>query len=261
MHGKEKITINIPKNTKNQNIIPINLSQIPQIIYEDNDYLAINKPAGIIVHPNTNNITQPTIASWLIYKFPFLSEIGENYLRPGIVHRLDKDTSGILIIAKNNSSFSHFKNQFLELKVQKEYLALVHGKINTKEGEINAPLMRSKKSPFRRKVVFNSDKKNVKQAITKYKVLRNFADFTLLRVYPKTGRTHQIRVHLASIGFPVVGDKEYGSKNKKLPFEIIGHFLLAQKISFLNQQNKFLKISISMPKTLQNIIKYLNKNI
>jgi len=255
LKGGEKILINFHEEKKE--LIPLPLEREPEILYEDKNYLVINKPAGILVHPNLKNLNQPTISSWLIFKWPNLKGVGEDPLRPGIVHRLDKETSGVLAIAKNNQSFFHLKEQFQKRLVKKEYLTLVWGNIKKDSGEINIPLTYSKKSPFRRKISdFKSSKKSL-SAITYYKVIKRFKDFALLKVIPKTGRTHQIRVHLASLGFPVVGDKEYGPKNRRLPFTLNRQFLHAIKISFLTIDNTLLEIEAPLPEDLENVLKLL----
>jgi len=252
LKGGEKILINFHEEKKE--LIPLPLEREPEILYEDKNYLVINKPAGILVHPNLKNLNQPTISSWLIFKWPNLKGVGEDPLRPGIVHRLDKETSGVLAIAKNNQSFFHLKEQFQKRLVKKEYLTLVWGNIKKDSGEINIPLTYSKKSPFRRKISdFKSSKKSL-SAITYYKVIKRFKDFALLKVIPKTGRTHQIRVHLASLGFPVVGDKEYGPKNRRLPFTLNRQFLHAIKISFLTIDNTLLEIEAPLPEDLENVL-------
>jgi len=255
LKGGEKILINFHEEKKE--LIPLPLKREPKILYEDKNYLVINKPAEILVHPNLKNLNQPTISSWLIFKWPNLKGVGEDPLRPGIVHRLDKETSGVLAIAKNNQSFFHLKEQFQKRLVKKEYLTLVWGNIKKDSGEINIPLTYSKKSPFRRKISdFKSSKKSL-SAITYYKVIKRFKDFALLKVIPKTGRTHQIRVHLASLGFPVVGDKEYGPKNRRLPFTLNRQFLHAIKISFLTIDNTLLEIEAPLPEDLENVLKLL----
>lgn len=257
LKGGEEITIKT--FTKRKNIlIPLNIQPEPEILYEDEDFLIIDKPALVNVHPNLNNINQPTIASWLIFKRPQLKNVGEDPLRPGIVHRLDKDTSGILVIAKNQESFNYLKEKFKNREIYKEYLALVWGKIPYLKGEIDFSLARSKKSPFRQKAVVSQEKKSKKtrSAITFYEVLKRFKNFTLLKVIPKTGRTHQIRVHLASIGFPVVGDKEYGKqKNKKIILN--RHFLHASYLEFISKSGKIIKLYSNLTKELQEFLKNL----
>ncbi|MDD5638566.1 MAG: RluA family pseudouridine synthase [Candidatus Pacebacteria bacterium] len=267
LKGGEKIYVDISGLEEKEPIVlkPQSLSPEPKILYEDEDLIVIDKPAGIIVHPSLNNLKLPSIASWLIKKYPFLSEVGEDRLRPGIVHRLDKETSGVLVVAKNNFSFNYLKNLFKERKIRKKYIALVRGEIKTPEGEINLPLGRSKKSPMKRKVIIkNQQVQRGKAALTKYRVLKRFQGYTLLEVIPETGRTHQIRVHLASIGFPVVGDRFYGkskSSEQDKDLNLSRHFLHAQEIAFLSPKGNFLKIESPLPLELKGILQKLRPKI
>lgn len=216
----------------------------PEIIYENNDFLVINKPAGLLVH-QTNKNEKNTLTDWLIKKYPEIINVGENALRPGIVHRLDKDTSGIMIIAKNQRTFEYLKELFKNHQIQKKYLALVWGIPKNKKGLINFPIGLKQKSIKR--TIYSL--KLQKEAITKYKVLKSFKNkkgdiFSLLEVFPQTGRTHQIRVHLKSIGNPICGDKLYGKKNddfKRL-------MLHALAIEFNPEKGKILKIETEIPK-------------
>ncbi len=256
LKGGEKILLDFQEEKKE--LIPLALEKEPQILYEDKNYLIINKPPGVIVHPNLKNLDEPTISSWLIFKWPFLLGIGEDPLRPGIVHRLDKDTSGVLVIAKNNQSFFHLKEQFQQRLVKKEYLTLVWGNIKKTSGEINLPLTYSKKSPFRRKISDFKSTKNISPALTYYQVIKRFKDFTLLKIIPKTGRTHQIRVHLASLGFPVVSDNQYGPQKRKLPFTLNRQFLHAAKISFFTLDGVYLEIEAPLPKDLEKVLDFLS---
>jgi len=186
----------------------------PKIIYEDNNFLVVYKPAGLIVHKTKNN-NEYNLVDWLIKKYPEIKNVGdEPVLRPGIVHRLDKDTSGIMLVARNQNSFNYFKNLFQKHLIKKTYLALVWGKPKEDKGIINKPI--GLKSGTTKRSVYSF--KMQKQAITEYKVLKSFKDekgnlFSLLEIFPKTGRTHQIRVHFKSIGCPVCGDKLYGRRN------------------------------------------------
>src|SRR3989344_339529 len=202
--------------------IPLN------IIYEDDAVVVLNKQAGISVHPSINE-PRGTLSDALVAKYPEIKAVGDDPMRPGIVHRLDKDTSGLLIIAKNQKAFEFLKKEWQERRVIKKYLALVWGRPKEK-GEIISELARSPKD-FRKRIVVNPGKNKNKElkgklAITEYKVVRKYANFSLVEVYPKTGRMHQIRVHMASIGNPVAGDKIYG-KNKKAPEGLTRQFLHA----------------------------------
>lgn len=208
------------------------------IIYEDNDILVLNKPTGLITHPKNVNDTQDSVTGWLIEKYPKLKNVGEPFIasskeipRAGVVHRLDKDTSGLLIVAKNDAAFFYLKDLFQERNIKKYYLALVEGRPKKSKGIISVPLGRIglKRTT---KIVGNKliDKK---EAETEYKVVKEFLDFTLLEVAPRTGRTHQIRVHLNSIGHPVAGDPIYGFKKSSPPPGLKRLFLHAYKLEFV----------------------------
>jgi len=263
LKGKEKILLEIPDFSnsikKELFIKPQFLSPEPKILYEDKNLLIINKPSGIVVHPGINNIDNPSIAGWFLQKYPFVLDVGENKLRPGIVHRLDKETSGVLILVKNNLAFRYMKNLFKTRKIKKKYIVLVRGEIKKQNGIINFPLMRSKKTPIKKKVVIKKDKG--KNALTKYKVLKRYQGYTLLEISPETGRMHQIRVHLASIGFPVVGDKIYGRLKKPGGLNLTHHFLHAQEISFISFDGKELKIQSPLPNDLKKLLQELKPKI
>ncbi|MEK9183510.1 MAG: RluA family pseudouridine synthase, partial [Patescibacteria group bacterium] len=189
--------------------------QVPQrpsmisIIYEDKDIIAVNKPAGLVVHPDKIH-KKRTLIQEIIKLRPEIKDVGDSPIgeRPGIVHRLDKDTSGVLIVAKNQSAFEHLKSQFKDRKIIKKYIALVEGEIKNNSGVINLPIGKSK-SDFRKKLASEKAKGELREAVTEYRVLEKFADCTLLEAYPQTGRTHQIRAHFKAIDHPVVCDPLY----------------------------------------------------
>ena len=198
----DKVAINLPvpepTDLKAENI-PL------KIVYEDSDLVVIDKPYDLVVHPTTGHISG-TLVNGLLYHWQKLPELGLS-LRPGIVHRLDKDTSGLMVVAKTAASLSHLKDQFKNHLVQKTYLALVEGQMNPKEGTIKAKIARHPKNPLKFTVSPEG-----KEATTYYKVLEEKKDFSLLELRPQTGRTHQIRVHLAATHHPIVGDRLYGGK-------------------------------------------------
>lgn len=189
-----------------------------KVLYEDKDLLALDKPAGLVVHSDSKT-KEPTLADWLVEKYPNIREVGEPWVtpsgetiyRPGIVHRLDRDTSGVLVVAKTPESFVHLKKQFQERLAKKTYRAFVYGTMKNEMGIIEKPIGRST-SDFRKWSAEFGARGELREAVTEYKVLERGSDATYLEVYPKTGRTHQIRVHLKSIGHSVVCDALYASK-------------------------------------------------
>ena len=227
-----------------------------KVIFEDNDILVIDKPAGLIVHP-VNKSQKNTLVNQILSYCPKIKDVGDDSLRPGIVHRLDKDTSGLIIIAKNNSAFEYLKKEFQKRKVVKKYLALVIGQIKDKKGIITKAISLSKKDHKKRSALLDE---KAKKAWTEYKILKRFKDYTLLEVRIKTGRTHQIRVHLASIGHPIAGDKQY--KFKRQP-ELVGlkrQFLHAAYLKFRLPNGKLVKFKSELAKDLWTNLIHLIKN-
>ena len=226
------------------------------IVYEDKNILVINKPSGLITHPKDATDKQESVTGWLVEKYPEISSVGEDPLRPGLVHRLDKDTSGLLVIVKNQDSFFYLKSLFQDKKIKKFYLALVNGKPKEPRGIIDAPLGRI---GMKRTTQLHGKKKlkDEKTAVTEYNTVKNFLDFTLLEVSPHTGRTHQIRVHLKSIGTPVAGDSLYGHKNTNGPKEPERLFLHAYKLQFVSPDGKSLAFETDLPDNLQKFINEL----
>lgn len=227
-----------------------------KIIFEDKDVIVLDKPAGLLVHPirDENN----TLVNGLLAHYPAIKNVGDppsGGLRPGIVHRLDKDTSGLLVAAKNNDSFQYLKKQFQERKIQKKYLALVHGKVKDEKGTITKVISASK-NDYRRKTTFLDDK--AKRAITKYRVIKYFKDFTLLEAAPETGRTHQIRVHLASIGHPIAGDQQYKFKRQIPPKNLKRQFLHARCLKFRLPNGKMVEFKSELPSDLKKVLDFLS---
>ena len=217
----DEITLNIPEAKETD----LKIQDIPlDVIYEDNDILVINKPKGMVVHPAVGNPDGTLVNAVMAHCKGNLSGIGGE-LRPGIVHRLDKDTSGLIIVAKNDKAHINLSEQIQDRKVKKVYLALVRGIIHENEATINMPIARSTKD--RKKMAV--DKKG-KVAITHFKVLERFKKYTYLEVTIETGRTHQIRVHMAEIGHPVIGDYTYS--NGKNEFNVQGQMLHASSLDF-----------------------------
>lgn len=222
------------------------------VIYEDNDILVINKKKGIVVHPGNGNFSGTLVNAVMAYCKDSLSGIGGE-IRPGIVHRLDKDTSGIIIIAKNDFAHNNLSEQIKNRKVKKIYIALVRGNVTSNIGTIDMPIARDKNVRVKMSV-----DKNGKNAITHFKVLKKFKGYTLLELNIETGRTHQIRVHLSEIGFPVVGDMVYS--NGKNPFDIKGQMLHSQKIEFMHPRtNKEMKLEAPLPEYFKNVLEELER--
>ncbi len=226
----DEITANIKKR-KNK-IVPNPEIKI-NIIYEDDNFIAINKPAGISVHPGSAEQAN-TLANGLVAKFPEIESVYDNaadaYLRPGIIHRIDKETSGIVIVARNMKAFEELKKLFKFGEVAKKYITIVHGRLQEKSGIIDKPIARA--ATYRKQVIASKKTKTlIRPAVTEYNVIKEFKGYSLVEVRPKTGRMHQIRIHMFSIGHPVVGDKLYKLKNIK-EISAPRQMLHAEKIKF-----------------------------
>jgi 23S rRNA pseudouridine1911/1915/1917 synthase len=222
-----------------------------KVVYEDKDVLALDKPAGLVVHPIKPSQSD-TLANGLIALYPEIKNVGDDTLRPGIVHRLDKDTSGLMVVAKNNTSFEYLKKQFAERKVIKKYWALVHGRVKDKKGTITKAISLSKKGRQKRSALLDDKSK---RAWTEYRVLKRFKDYTLLEVRIKTGRTHQIRVHLASIGHPVAGDQQYKFKRQPSLTGLKRQFLHAAYLKLKLPDGKLTELKSDLPKDLEKALK------
>ena len=246
----DEIEMEIPE-PKEINLKPQNIPL--DVIYEDNDIIVINKPKGMVVHPANGNPDGTVVNAVMALCKDSLSGIGGE-VRPGIVHRLDKNTSGIMIIAKNDKAHINLSEQLKNHEVKKTYIALVRGIINENEATINMPISRSKND--RKKMAVNRDGKN---AITHFKVLGRYKNkYTLLKVNIETGRTHQIRVHLSHIGHPVIGDDVYS--NGKNEWGISGQCLHAWKIEFKHPiTKKKMELEAKIPEYLDRIIKELKE--
>jgi len=214
------------------------------VIYEDDDLLVVDKPAGLVVHPSPGH-TAHTLVNALLARCPGLSSFGDA-MRPGIVHRLDRDTSGLMIIAKNSSAQQYLINQFKARSVSKGYLVLVKGKLTPSQGIIDAPIGRDPSNRKRMAVVAGG-----RQARTRYKVKEYLGEYTLLDVATETGRTHQIRVHLSAIGYPVVGDPVYGVRSAFVNRQ----FVHAYRLSFsLPADGEYREFTCELPSDLKHAI-------
>ena len=238
---------------------PVELDVVPQdipldIVYEDDDLLVVNKPKGMVVHPAAGNYTDTLVNALMFHCKDSLSGIN-GVLRPGIVHRIDKNTSGLLIVAKNDKSHNHLALQIKEHSFTREYVTVVYGNIKDDNGTVDAPIGRH---PVDRKkmCVIN---KNSKHAVTHYEVLERFNGFTMLRCKLETGRTHQIRVHMAYIGHPVAGDDVYGPK--KVITALKGQCLHAQKIGFIHPTtSEYLEFTSDIPETFSTFVNKMRKS-
>lgn len=231
----------------NNDLIPCDIPL--DIVYEDDDLLIINKKSGMVTHPAPGNY-ENTLVNALIGKY----QLSNNELRPGIVHRLDKDTSGLMLVAKNDYTHEKLSNMIQEKKVERYYLALVEGTFNHETGTIDAPIGRDPKN--REKQIVTSV--NSKKAITHFKVIKRYNDYTLIECKLETGRTHQIRVHMAYINHPVVGDPLYGKKIKDSDF---GQLLHSYKIKFSHPRTgKIIEFEKEPPEEFQTILKNLTED-
>ncbi len=223
------------------------------IVYEDKDILVVNKAKGMVVHPGNGNPNGTLVNAVLAYCKDSLSGIGGE-IRPGIVHRIDKDTSGLLIIAKNDKSHMAMSEQIKNHEVKKTYIALVRGNIKENEAKIDMPISRSKTD--RIKMAVDREGKN---AVTYFKVLERFGDYTLIEVQIETGRTHQIRVHMTQIGYPIVGDYVYS--NGKNPFGVKGQMLHSYRLEFKHPiTRKELKLEAPLPEYFEEVLQILRNS-
>ncbi len=222
------------------------------IIYEDDDIIVINKQKGLVVHPANGNPDGTLVNAIMAICKDSLSGIGGE-IRPGIVHRLDKDTSGLIIVAKNDKAHINLSEQIKNREVKKTYIALVRGVIKENEATINMPIARSTKD--RKKMAVSKDGKN---AITHFKVLKRYDKYTLIEVNIETGRTHQIRVHMSQIGYPIVGDNVYS--NGKNPFGVVGQMLHSAKLSFRHPiTNKEMNLEAPLPEYFVEVLNELDR--
>jgi len=230
-----------------------------KIIEENPEYLIINKPAGLTVH-GTKHVLGKTLVDVLLKDYPELSKIGDDPDRPGIIHRLDRDVSGLMVIPRTQDSFDNLKTQFQKRTIKKRYIGLVYGNILKKEDEINFPIARSNDGykmaalPITYKGEPNP---NGKRAISFFHVIKKFFNFTLVEVKIKTGRTHQIRVHMSAYGYPLVGDDLYGNRvnrEKNNRYKLGRVFLAACELEFTNLAGERKNYKIDLPKNLQEFL-------
>ncbi|MUV06422.1 RluA family pseudouridine synthase [Planococcaceae bacterium Storch 2/2-2] len=236
---------------------PVELDVVPEnlhlnIVYEDADVLVVEKPKGMVVHPSAGH-PSGTLVNGLMYQVNDLSGIN-GVLRPGIVHRIDKDTTGLLIVAKHDESHVDLVNQLVARSVKRQYVALVHGHIPHKKGEIDAPIGRDPRERQNMAVVDDG-----KEAFTTFTVLEQFGEYTLVQCELDTGRTHQIRVHMQYIGHPIVGDPKYGPKKT---LDIGGQALHAQTVGFVHPMTKeYMEFTSPLPEPFEALVESLREKM
>lgn len=249
LRENDVITV-IMKEPKELEVTPENIDL--DIVYEDEDLIVVNKPKGLVVHPAPGNYSG-TLVNGLLYHCKDLSGIN-GVIRPGIVHRIDKDTSGILVIAKNDESHNELAKQFKDHSIKREYYALVEGKFSKLEGTIDKPIGRNKKDRLKMGIVEDG-----KRAVTHYEVIEQYnKGVSLVKCRLETGRTHQIRVHMASIAHPLVGDLVYGNKKPKI--NINGQVLHAKTLGFIHPRTKeYMEFDSNLPNYYLELLESLKK--
>lgn len=246
----DKIEVNLPE--KEEKIIkPENIPI--DIVYEDEDVIVVNKPQGMVVHPAPGHYSGTLVNALLSHCGNNLSNIN-GMMRPGIVHRIDKDTSGLLVVAKNNKTHEILANQFKEHTNTRKYHAIVVGNIKEEKAAVDAPIGRHPVDRLKRAVIANG-----KQAITHFQVIKDFRNYTYLEARLETGRTHQIRVHLSYIGNPLLGDPMYGSKSSK--FNLKGQVLHAKVLGFIHPtKREYMEFTSELPDYFARLLKVLENN-
>jgi len=249
LQGGEQIELDVPPRTQDElRPEPIALA----IVYEDDDLLVVDKPAGMVVHPGAGH-ANATLAAAALAHAPAIAAVG-GPRRPGIVHRLDKDTSGLLVLAKTPSAYDSLSRQLAARTVKRTYVAVVHKRMRTAQGVVDAPIGRDPHHRQRMAVVAAG---KGKRAVTHWRVVERFPDFTHLDVSLETGRTHQIRVHMASLGHPVVGDQTYGAKLRP-PVGLEGMALHAARLSFVHPRTQARQeFTASIPARIEGLLSHL----
>lgn len=241
----------------------------PKSIFEDENFVVLDKPAGLLVHQTEKNEPN-TLVHWLKQKYPEIEKVGEHNYRAGIIHRLDREVSGVMLAAKTQKMYHHLKEQFKKRAVAKEYCALVYGHMPEHEGKIELPIGRNKRGKFvahprmKKKKLLTNDR----HAITLYRVEKKFVNVSLLSIHILTGRTHQIRAHLSALGHPIVGDKKYGPKKPFLRFfskkiKIIGApriMLHSKKIGLRDLNDEWKEFVAPMPREMREFLQQLKTN-
>ena len=246
MDDQDEVTIDLPELKEPE----IEAENIPlDILYEDDDLLMVNKPKGMVVHPSAGHTTGTLVNAVMYHCKEDLSGIN-GVMRPGIVHRIDKDTTGVLVICKNDKAHNFVAEQLKEHSITRKYRAIVNGVIKEDEGTVNAPIGRHPTE--RKKMAINE--KNGKHAVTHYRVLERFSNHTYIECQLETGRTHQIRVHMASLHHPLLGDTVYGSQ--KNPYHLEGQTLHAMVLGLIHPSTgSYLEVTAPLPEYFQKLLK------
>jgi len=247
----DEIRVEIPEPQK-LDVKPENIDI--EVLYEDNDILIVNKPKGMVVHPAAGNYSGTLVNALMAYCGDSLSDIN-GIIRPGIVHRIDKDTSGVLVVAKNNSAHERLSSLLKKHNIKRIYVAVVYGILREDYGRIEAPIGRHPTE--RKKMAVNT--KNGRNAVTHFRVLERFKDCTYVELRLETGRTHQIRVHMSYIGHPLVGDAVYGSKKQK--YNVDGQALHAKVLGFVHPRTgEYMEFEAEIPEYFKKLLEYLRNN-
>lgn len=248
----DEVEISVPEPVE----LKIEAENIPlTIVYEDDDVLVVNKPKGMVVHPAVGNYTGTLVNAIMYHCGDRLSSIN-GVIRPGIVHRIDKDTSGLLMIAKTDRAHESLSAQLAEHSITRRYQALVYNNFKEEEGSIDAPIGRDPSNRLRMAVT----SEHSKRAVTHYKVLERFGKYTLMEMELETGRTHQIRVHMAYLKHPLVGDSVYGPKKQTIPVE--GQMLHAKVIGFVHPvTGEYMEFNSELPEYFKEILEKLRKKV
>lgn len=227
-----------------------------KIIAETPEYIVVEKPSGLLVHADAHHPNETTLVDLLVAHYPALREVGDDAVRPGLVHRLDKDVSGIMVIAKTQMFFEALKKQFQNRTIAKEYRALIHGKLTRESGIINFPIDHAKDKGMMAALPRGS--MQGREAITEFEVLKSFTHASYIAVFPKTGRTHQIRVHFFACGHPVVGDPLYNNRPPKKLDIAAGRIMLhAYSLSFDDAEGKRVTFTSPLPVEFERVIEKL----
>jgi 23S rRNA pseudouridine1911/1915/1917 synthase len=254
LRGGEAVEIEVPPAPP-QELAPEPMALA--IVHEDEHVLVVDKPAGMVVHPGAG-VSRGTLAAGVLAHAPEVASVG-GQRRPGVVHRLDKGTSGLLVLAKSTLAYHALVAQLAAREVTREYLAIVHGRVVRAEGRIDLPIGRD---PHHRQRMAIRPAGQGRRAITRFRVLERFGKFTLVECRLETGRTHQIRVHLASLGHPVAGDEAYGRGQPRLPVEVEGVALHAARLAFVHPvTHRRVEFSSPLPPRLERLVSHLRDTV